>query len=373
MIESTAFGPLLGNLASASDMLNEAELFLSPAYRGPRFLLGRNEHSAALLHTAGIDSLIDGIVDDHADGTTWQGKPVLAGENVPTDAMIVNCSMSIAPVSASRRLRALRFKSSLNYADLMAARPDLIPAPAFVTEMRANLVEHTSRWNALYAQLKDEESKTIFTDVLRFRLTADPLYMASYSIRFSDQYFEDFLPLQNAIFVDAGGFNGDTTEEFCKRYPDYREVILFEPSATNMADAKLRLAEHRDIRFIEQGISDAPGTLWFNSDAGSASAVSTEGACRIDVTTLDIALSDAVTFIKMDLEGWEMKALAGAEQHIRNDYPTLAISVYHSTSDFWRIPEYIASIRQDYDIYLRHYTEGWSETVMFFIPKTTAD
>ncbi len=37
--------------------------------------------------------------------------------------------------------------------------------------------------------------------------------------------------------------------------------------------------------------------------------------------------------------------------------------------DFWRIPEQVLSYRDDYNIFLRHYTEGVSETVMFFIPK----
>lgn len=38
---------------------------------------------------------------------------------------------------------------------------------------------------------------------------------------------------------------------------------------------------------------------------------------------------------------------------------------------FWKIPEQIFTIRDDYEIYMRHYTEGTDETVMFFIPKET--
>jgi FkbM family methyltransferase len=195
--------------------------------------------------------------------------------------------------------------------------------------------------------------------------------MVDYSTRLSDQYFESFLSLNNEVFVDAGGFDGDTTEEFCKRYPTYKKVILFEPSEKNMLNAKKRLANRRDIEFITQGISDTSGTLSFNSDAGSASAVNSEGACTIEVTTLDVTVKEKVTFIKMDLEGWEIKALEGCKQHIIEDHPKLAISIYHSASDFWRVPKYILSLRQDYDIYLRHYTEGWSETVMFFLPNST--
>ena len=90
---------------------------------------------------------------------------------------------------------------------------------------------------------------------------------------------------------------------------------------------------------------------------------------KIAVTTLDERIKEKVTFIKMDLEGWELKALQGAVRHIREDHPKLAIAVYHHPSDFWRIPEFVLSIRDDYDLYLRHYTEGWSETVMYFVPR----
>lgn len=183
---------------------------------------------------------------------------------------------------------------------------------------------------------------------LALLLSADPRHMASYEVRFAEQYFEDFLCLSGEVFVDAGGFDGDTTELFCERYPDYRAVFLFEPSAKNMQDAKTRRAQRHGISFIEQGISDKAGTLWFNPDAGSASAVSAAGSSSIEVTTLD---------------------LAGSQRHIRAEHPKLAISVYHNAADFHRIPDYIASIRQDYDLYLRHYTQGWSETIMYFVPR----
>ena len=71
----------------------------------------------------------------------------------------------------------------------------------------------------------------------------------------------------------------------------------------------------------------------------------------------------------MDIEGAESFAIEGAKETILKCHPKLALSVYHKKDDFWKIPEQIFNIRKDYDIYLRHYTEGISETIMFFIPK----
>jgi len=77
-------------------------------------------------------------------------------------------------------------------------------------------------------------------------------------------------------------------------------------------------------------------------------------------------VEEPVTFIKMDLEGWEMKALAGAKRHIATNRPKLALAVYHKAADFRLIHDFVSSFNHGYKIYLRHYTQGWSETVMFF-------
>lgn len=116
-------------------------------------------------------------------------------------------------------------------------------------------------------------------------------------------------------------------------------------------------------------MSDASGVLHFNQDAGSASSVTKEGSEIITVDTLDTIIKEKVTFIKMDLEGWELNALKGAAEHIRSDCPKLAIAVYHNSSDFRKVFKYIQGFDLDYQVYLRHYTQGWSETVMYFLPR----
>jgi hypothetical protein len=78
---------------------------------------------------------------------------------------------------------------------------------------------------------------------------------------------------------------------------------------------------------------------------------------------------DGVTFIKMDIEGSECNALAGAHETICRCHPRLAVAVYHHAGDLWRIPQLVLATRDDYSLYLRHYTEGVVETVMFFIPQ----
>jgi len=65
---------------------------------------------------------------------------------------------------------------------------------------------------------------------------------------------------------------------------------------------------------------------------------------------------------------WLPNALNGMQQHILNDHPALALAVHQHPSHFWQVPEFILGLRNDYKVYLRHYSEGLTDTVMFFIP-----
>jgi hypothetical protein len=140
-----------------------------------------------------------------------------------------------------------------------------------------------------------------------------------------------------------------------------------------MDAAKTRLEGHHNITYHALGVSNEAGELRFDSEGGSGSAISPTGSNTIRVTTLDEVLAGKVSMIKMDLEGWEIAALQGAKQLITAQSPVLAIAVYHRPSDFWTIPGHVFEWQSNYDIYLRHYTEGWTETVMYFIPKTDSN
>lgn len=77
---------------------------------------------------------------------------------------------------------------------------------------------------------------------------------------------------------------------------------------------------------------------------------------------------DRLSFIKMDIEGAELDALKGAEASIRRFRPKLAISLYHSLSDFHTIPAWIESLDLGYRFHLKHATIHAEETVLFARP-----
>ena len=76
-----------------------------------------------------------------------------------------------------------------------------------------------------------------------------------------------------------------------------------------------------------------------------------------------------VDFIKMDIEGAEYDALAGAQDVLQRFRPRLAISLYHRPSDFVTIPRYLDSLGLNYRFYLDHHTLYINESVLFAIPE----
>jgi len=356
-------------LARWTDELTEAQQRLADDFlagRVPRYALGRNEVSLLLAGSIPLD----GILDDYAEGGSWEGLPLLKEGDLAADGIIINTVLMARPVSASRRLHALSGVRVLEYADLLRASPGRFPLPQFVAESRSALRTQGADFLRLHGLFEDAASRQTFEDAFRYRLTADPKFMRGYAFRVDAQYFEDFCPVPpGAVFIDAGGYHGETSIEFARRYPQYGQIHVFEPAPANLARCTTALQGERDIVLHPVGLSDSTETLRFAADAGSASKISDEGSETIEVAKLDERVAERVDFVKMDLEGWELRALMGAREAIARHHPVLAISAYHHPLDFVRIHAWVTAQRDDYDVFLRHYTEGWIETVLYFIPR----
>ena len=83
---------------------------------------------------------------------------------------------------------------------------------------------------------------------------------------------------------------------------------------------------------------------------------------------MDVVIIDPVNFNTLDVDGFELRALLGAEGLIRRDQPLLAICGYHKQSDLWEIPLYMKNILPDHHILLRNYV-GIIEYVFYAVPK----
>ena len=94
-----------------------------------------------------------------------------------------------------------------------------------------------------------------------------------------------------------------------------------------------------------------------------------EEVCNARAIALDayINKNERVTFIKFDIEGAELEALKGAKGIISSYRPKLAICLYHKKEDYWQIPYYVKELVPEYKLYIRHYSNYSSETVLYAI------
>lgn len=330
----------------------------------PKYLFGYNVYAEAVVKLIEID----GFIDDITDQNEFLGKPVFRIDKVPANALVLILA-SGKPLTAQAKLRQRGFECLDYFAFYKFSGLPLKPI-VFLSDFDEDFVKNQHKFEAAYDRLGDEVSKEQFLKLVKFKLSHDLEYLRGFSHLEDEQYFEDFLELGESgeIFVDVGSFDGQTTEEFIRRCPAYQGVYLFEPDDSNMAVLRSKLASYRDITFFSTGLSDKKQRCRFSTD-GSISRISEDGSVVIQVDLLDALIQAPVTFIKMDIEGGECSAIRGSERIIRECHPKLAISVYHHNNDFWRIPELVLSIRSDYDVFLRHYTESIYETVMFFVPQ----
>lgn len=230
-----------------------------------------------------------------------------------------------------------------------------------------DIFRNLGEYNKIYNFLQDSCSRHIFFNLINFKFSSDIRYMFGFKMLKDDMYFENFLNLSSSpVFVDAGGYIGDTTENFIAHYPKFEKIFFFEPEGSNIKLAKETLRKYRNITYFQNGLSNKNETVCFSGNGLYGSVVENGETC-IKVLKLDDVIQEKVDFIKMDIEGSESAAIEGAKEIIKEYHPTMAISVYHKKYDFWKIPQQILSIRSDYKLYMRHYTQGTTDSVMFFI------
>ncbi|HEY6897974.1 MAG TPA: FkbM family methyltransferase [Rhodocyclaceae bacterium] len=336
--------------------------FLGPSPR-PRYVFGRNVYGAALLEAAPIA----GFVDDYTSEREFLGKPVVKSSDLPKDAMVIAASGG-RPLSVQRQLDGLGLEHLDYFAFLKWSGRPLTPV-VFNEGFAEDYAAHEAEYQWIHDTLADEESRQCFRKLVSFRIKYDLALLEGFTAREDRQYFEPFLGLKKSgeTFVDIGGFDGYTSLQFIEQCPDYAAIHLFEPEPDNYQRCVERLQAHPRAHCRQMGLSNAKGELRM-APQGSASKLSNEGSVTVQVDTLAAVVSDPVSLIKIDIEGAEYPALQGAEAIIQRDHPRLALAIYHTAGDFWRIPRLVLAMRPDYRIYLRHYTESIYETVMSFVP-----
>jgi FkbM family methyltransferase len=232
-----------------------------------------------------------------------------------------------------------------------------------------------------YLSLADKESRQIMESLIRWYCSGCPAVIPTRP--FKEQYLlpnELTAPFTPTAYYNIGGFDGNTVISVVDFYLAISKVTVFEPSLINFSTQSNTLRNYSsklysvgrniEILNIPIGLSDKLGFENFELEAGQSarpSRDSTESAlfCKFD----DLAFDTNKSILTVDTEGSEISILEGASSYIRSNSPLIAISVYHSPSDLWKVLLKIQSLNKSYKYYLRNYTGFTYETVLYACPR----
>lgn len=238
--------------------------------------------------------------------------------------------------------------------------------------------EHLDDYVWLYDRLKDYRSKKLLLAIM--------CNWYQYDFRILDETIEKMYPdyfdldivkcSKDEVIVDLGAYIGDTIMAYLDMYGEdnYKKIYCYEITDKVFEFLKSNLGKYSNIECYKKAVGDRNETLFINESNVDASAntLSDNGSNEIQTVTIDEDIKEPITLIKMDIEGYEQKALLGCERHIKEEHPKLLISVYHNHEDIWKIPRMIDKMNSDYDFYLRNHGGPIfpTEITLLAIPKT---
>lgn len=229
------------------------------------------------------------------------------------------------------------------------------------------LEENAAKYKKAYSVLEDDFSKSVYLNRMKkayFDKDISPIVSDA-----GEEYFDSKVLLTDEeVFVDCGGFDGDTALKFVNRTNGrFEKIIIFEPEEEKEEIIRKRMKDY-EYDFYKYGVWSKEAVLKFDARGDCGSRVTEDGEAEIKVKTLDDTIfEDVPTYIKMDIEGSEIEALKGAKRIIQQYKPKLAICIYHNQEDLFEIPVMIKEMCGDYQLLIRQYANSTFETVCYAI------
>ncbi len=198
-----------------------------------------------------------------------------------------------------------------------------------------------------------------YTDIVRLR-PGDTVINGGVGAGWEIPYFVCQMKGQGRIhsFDPAFQYRGQWAEPTWNAFEDIiskHEVALLE------SDRMLRLATQVSGMVYGAGGEDVDA-------AAAAGAVVKEFKGRSLDSLVAEGLVKACDYVKLDIEGGEPVALKGMGQTLKRFRPKLSIAIYHEPEHFFDIPEGLMRLLPDYRWYVRQYSCGRFETLLYGVP-----
>jgi len=325
------------------------------------------------------------VADDQATESNLYGIPRWSFEEFRQRAPSIPNAIALdfwtGPLGEAT-LRKLALDGKIESADFVVALAELDLPTVYQTaqDMRARTIARQAEWARFRSELADERSRRTLDAILLLRLTMNRRHLRPVHASMEDEYFSlydtdaTFHLRDDEIVCDAGAYVGTTVRKVVAATGGrFRAIHAFEPDRENFGKLRdLDLMRIQGLTLHNAAVGDYTGKISFLQTGTMGSHVDESG---IDgdtaVTRIDDAM-EAVTFIKMDLEGFEARALSGAENLLRKCRPRMAITGYHYADDLLDLWALLKRLAPDYILRLRHHSSFYYDSIIYAHPRETS-
>jgi len=230
-------------------------------------------------------------------------------------------------------------------------------------ELVRHLLAPISKYKALplIDQFKEEDDYL----VVFFKNLSRPLYLPK-TFSLSQLYqvvSEIFLPADwhyyeidktkiqpDDIVVDCGAAEGLFSLSVLDRC---KKIYAIEPLPKFVWSLEKTFSNSPSVEVVPVAIGAKAGRVYM-TDSGISSQISkTPTDISVSLMTIDelfVKQNKPMSYLKADLEGYEMDMLTGAKETIRLYRPKIAITTYHKPEHAMEIARFLKSIHSDYHI-----------------------
>lgn len=166
------------------------------------------------------------------------------------------------------------------------------------------------------------------------------------------------------IVVDCGAAEGLFSLKAAKQC---KKVYAIEPLPLFITSLHKTFDALPNVEIIPAALGAVAGNAYLSDDGIMSVISSAPTATPVRLTTIDdlfVKQGLPITYLKADLEGYELEMLAGARETIRANRPRIAITTYHQADHAACIEKFLLAIHPDYHILTKGIEERAGAPVM---------
>lgn len=316
------------------------------------------------------DIKIKGYIDNNK--LNWNvSKHIFSCDVLEVEDIIIIASLYYSDII--EQLESMGIMNYIYYEELATLVDEMDTYSITFKDIFGELEINSKCYREIYDLFADDLSKEVYKNIILYRNTLDVKYTKKafeLSLKEGEQDLDRIILNRldkEYTFYDVGGYDGKSTMEYISHVEGYRKIYFFEPDKVIMEEAKKILINKENIVFIQAGVGAKNEYKNYNAIGGGAGTFLNAGNDVVEVVALDNFVDSHKSYIKMDIEGYELQALKGAENCIKQYAPLLSISVYHIPGDIHRIIQLILSWEPNYKVYMRHYANSYVDTRVYFV------